>query len=387
MIMMPVMIFYGLNYIFQGMLQSEGVFGWPAFVSVPSSLTVILYVIFLSDRFGVMGLLIATFIGLSLQALILIPPLLKKGYRFTPSFNLKDPDIIKAGKMTLPVLLGASSYQLNMFYNVTMIANYEGMVTLLTFVQNLILNMVLAFVYSITAVLYPKLTEYASTGRMDEYRKTLNTVLNTVLLLLIPITFGLICVRTPMLELITKWGKIDSSDIEKGARLIALYSVGIVGIGLKEILDRAFYALKKTLVSAINGFIIMVINISFSLVLMKYLGAYGIPLAYSIASLSGSVILLVVLGKKVGGFLDSTVSVVIKSLLSAILMSAVVVGLSEMLSGWLDESVLDRIIKLFVPTFAGALVYGVMLYIFKVEQIRSIVSGLVLKIPYRKKEN
>jgi putative peptidoglycan lipid II flippase len=131
----------------------------------------------------------------------------------------------------------------------------------------------------------------------------------------------------------------------------------------------------------------MVINISFSLVLMKYLGAYGIPLAYSIASLSGSVILLVVLGKKVGGFLDSTFSVVIKSLLSAIIMSAVVVGLSEMLSGWLDESVLDRIIKLFVPTFAGALVYGVMLYIFKVEQIRSIVSGLVLKIPYRKKEN
>ena len=79
MIMMPVMFFYGLNFIFQGMLQSEGKFGWPAFVSVPSSLVVILYVFTLADRFGVTGLLVATFIGLAMQALILVPPLYKTG--------------------------------------------------------------------------------------------------------------------------------------------------------------------------------------------------------------------------------------------------------------------------------------------------------------------
>lgn len=386
MIMMPVMIFYGLNYIFQGMLQSEGVFGWPASVTVPSSLTVILYVIFLSDKFGVLGLLVATFIGLSLQAVILIPPLWKKGYRFTPSFNLKDPDIIKAGKMTLPVLLGASSYQLNMFYNVTMIANFEGMVTLLTFIQNLIINMVLAFVYSITAVLYPKLTEYAATGQMGEYRKTLNSVLNSVLLLLIPITFGLLCVRVPMLELITKWGKIESTDIENGARLIAMYSLGIVGIGLKEILDRAFYALKKTLVSAINGFIIMLVNVSLSLILVRFMGAYGIPLAYSTASLTGSVILICVLYKKVGGFLNSTLSVLIKSVIASLVMSAVVIGSSYLLGMWLGDSVIYRIIKLFVPTGIGMAVYAGMLYVLRVEQIKEVVNSILVKLHLKKRE-
>lgn len=386
MIMMPVMIFYGLNYIFQGMLQSEGVYGWPAFVSVPSSLTVILYVLLLSDKFGVMGLLVATFIGLSLQAIVLIPPLFKKGYRFTPTFKLRDPDIIKAGKMTLPVLLGASSYQLNMFYNVTMIANFDGMVTLLTFIQNLILNMVLAFVYSITAVLYPKLTEYAATGRMDEYRKTLNTVLNTVLLVLIPITFGLFCVRTPLLELITKWGKIESEDIANGAKLIAMYSIGIVGIGLKEILDRAFYALKKTLVSAINGFIIMLVNISLSLILVNYIGAYGIPLAYSAASLTGTVILICVLNKKVGGFLDCTLSVVLKSLFASLVMSAAVLGLSKLFGIYMGEGIIDRVVKLFVPTGVGMAVYALLLYVLKVEQMKDITSSFINKIRSKKKE-
>ena len=70
MIMMPVMLFYGLNYIFQGILQSRGKYGWPAFVSVPSSLVVIFYVFTLGDTYGITGLLVATFFGLSLQALI-----------------------------------------------------------------------------------------------------------------------------------------------------------------------------------------------------------------------------------------------------------------------------------------------------------------------------
>ena len=379
MIMMPAMLFYGLNYIFQGMLQSEGVFGWPAFVSVPGSLTVILYVAFLSDRFGITGLLYATLIGLALQAVILVPPLLKCGYRYRPSFHIKDPAIIKAAKMTLPVLLGASSYQLNMFFNINMIARY-GMVTLLTFVQNLILNMVLAFIYSITAVLYPKLTEFASTGRMDEYKKTLNNVLNSVIMLLLPITFGLLCVRTEFLELITKWGKIESDDVKNASMLIAMYSIGIIGIGLKEILDRAFYALKETRVSAVNGFLIMLINISLSLCLMIPMGAFGIPLAYSCASVAGAGILVVMLRRRIGSFLNGTFIVFVKSLISSLVMSAGVMAVSRLLSGILGDSVLHRLFKLFVPAGVGVVVYAVMLVIINVGPARSIASKILSKI-------
>ncbi len=383
MIMMPVMLFYGLNYIFQGMLQSEGVFGWPAFVSVPSSVVIICYVLFFSDSFGVTGLLVATFVGLFMQAMILIPPLLKKGYRYKFSFRLTDPDIIRAGKMTLPVLLGASSYQLNMFYNVNMIANFDGMVTLLTFVQNLILNMVLAFVYSITAVLYPKLTEFASTGKMNEYKETLGNVLNSVLLLLIPITFGLLCMRIPLLELITKWGKIESTDVENAGMLIAMYSIGIVGIGLKEILDRAFYSLKETRVSAVNGFIIMLVNILLSLIFINFIGPFGIPLAYSLASLSGSAILLIALRRIIGGYLKSTFTVGAKAVIASLIMSAAVILINRALSDMLDDGVLERIIKLFLPSGIGVIIYACLLYMFRVNEIRSIVGSIIIKFRYK----
>ena len=377
MIMMPVMIFYAMNYIFQGMLQSIGKFGWPAAVSIPSSLIVILYVIFLGDKFGVTGLLAATFIGLSMQALILIPPLLFAGYRYKPAINFKDSDIVTAGKMTLPVLLGVSAYQFNMFYNVTMIANFEGMVTLLTYVQNITLYMVLAFVYSITAVIYPRLTEHAATGDTEGYKKTLTDITKTIIVLLVPIAFGFIAVRYRLLELIAKWGQITDSDISAASKLLLMYSLGIVAIGIKEVYDRAFYALKNTLLPALNGFAIMGVNIVLSLILIRFIGPYGIPLAYSAASIAGALVLIFSIRKKVGALGGDLLPCFIKSLIAAALMFAAVYFLDKYLCGALTgDTVALRLIRLFVPTACGALVYAVFGYILKIDYIVNIFNKI-----------
>ncbi len=361
MIMMPAMFFYGLNYIFQGMLQSHGKYGWPAFVSVPSSLVVILYVLLLGDKYGISGLLVATLIGLSLQAFILVPPLVRTGYRYRISFDLKNPDMQTALRMTLPVLLGVSAYQMNMFYNTTMIANFPGMVTLLTFVQNITLYLVLAFAYSITAVLYPRLTAFAAQDNMEAYKETLRKVLHTVMLLLVPITFGFIAVRKELLQLISQWGKVTAEDIEAAAGLLSMYAIGILGIGLKEILDRAFYALRQTKLPAINGFFIMAVNIILSQILMRHMGAFGIPLAYSVASLSGTVVLLFLLRRKIGSYAEGLGKTFAKSLFSAAVMFAGVIWTNNLLAAvWPGDSLIFRLVRLGVPVLVGVLIYGVL---------------------------
>jgi len=377
MIVMPVMFFYALNYIFQGMLQSMGRYNLPAFVSVPSSLVVILYTVLLSDKFGITGLLIATIIGLSLQALILIPPLIREGYRYKPVLKFRDPDIIKAGKMTIPVLIGVSAYQINMMYNVTMIARFDGMVTLLTYVQNITLYMVLALVYSVTAVVYPKLTESMARGDVDEYKQTLRNIISAVSVLLIPITFGFISVRTQLLDLIARWGAITSEDVSRASLLLATYSIGILGIGLKEILDRAFYSLKDTKTPAINGFVIMIINITLSLVLINFTGAYGIPLAYSIASLSGFGVLLLLMKKRIGKFADGFGTVLVKSIISALVMTAVVMVINNLLAPLGADTLVWRTIKLGLPCCTGVLVYFVMAVILKITQVTDFVKKII----------
>ena len=360
MIVMPVMFFYAWNYIFQGMLQSEGKFWLPAFVSVPSSLIVIAYVLFLSDRFGVTGLLFATVAGLALQALILVPPLYRVGYRYRPLFRLTDPDTIKAGKMTVPVLLGVGAYQLNMLFNSTMIARYDaGMVTILTFVQNITIQLVLAFVYSITAVVYPKLSESAAKGDMNEYKQTLGGILKTVSALLVPISAGFIAVREPLLDFLVAWGKVTGEAVAKAEVFLSLYAVGIIGIGLKEILDRALYSVKNTKISAVNGFVIMAVNVVLSLSLMPLMGAYGIPLAYSLASITGLCNLLWQLRRKVGSFAPGMGAELVKSIVCSCIMIGAVWCVNALLGKVLIGSGIGvRIIRLAVPAVVGVVVYA-----------------------------
>lgn len=377
MMMMPVMLFYGLNYIFQGILQSRGRYGWPAFVSVPSSLVVIFYVFTLGDTYGITGLLAATFLGLSLQALILIPPAIRAGFRYKPSFELKNADVISAGKMTLPVLFGVAAYQVNMFFNTTMIANFDGMVTLLNYVQNIVVYMVLAFVYSITAVIYPKLTASFTRGDRAEYKQTLSGVLQSTTMLLIPVTFGFITVRGPLLELIANYGKITDADIDRAALLVVMYAIGILGVGLKEILDRAFYAAKNTFLPAVNGFIIMAVNIALSLLLTRFIGPYGIPLAYSAASLAGLCVLLVLLKKRIGPYAPGLGTTLAKCLAAALVMAVVVTAINAGLDAALvSRSIAVRLVKLAVPAGAGVLVYGIMVLALRVEAARPVANKI-----------
>ncbi|MBO5742845.1 MAG: murein biosynthesis integral membrane protein MurJ [Clostridia bacterium] len=384
MIVMPVMFFYALNYIFQGMLQSDGQYRLPAFVSVPSSIVVILYVLFLSSRFGVTGLLYASLFGLSLQALILIPPLYKNGYRYKIRLKLKDADIINAAKMAVPVLIGVGAYQLNMLFNSTMIARYDkSMVTILTFVQNITIQMVLAFVYSITAVIYPRLSESYAKGDISSYKETLGGILKNVSIMLIPITFGYISVREPLLNLLVAWGKVSTQSVKKAEIFLSFYAIGILGIGLKEILDRALYSIKNTRISAVNGFVIMFVNIALSIILMSYIGAYGIPLAYSIASLTGVANLLWQLKRKIGSFANGLLSEILKSLLIALVMWLLVFLIQNVLGLYLTgNNLLIRILKLGIPAGLGAVIYIVIGYFAKLSFIRDFLDKLLK----RKKE-
>jgi putative peptidoglycan lipid II flippase len=378
--MFPVMIFYALNYILQGVLQSLGKFNMPAFVSVPSSLIVIIYVLFLGNRFGVKGLLVATFIGLALQGLILIPPVFKTEYRFHFSFDYKNEDIRKAVKLMFPVLLGTSAYQLNMLFNISLTANFRDKVAIMVFVQNVILYSVLAFIYSITAVVFPKFTMLAAANDMQGFKNSLVKVLKTIIYFLLPATIGFIAVCYPLINFVIGWGKISGDNVRIASILLSLYALGIVGVGIKEVTDRAFYSLKDTFRPAVNGIIIMAVNIIFSLTLIRGIGVYGIPLAYSISSLTGAGVLIYLLRRKIGSFGGKELFVSVLKISAACIFMAVTVFVVNwfMDRHTFSASLIDKGIKLFIHAATGGAVYFAATYLMGVEEAAQVLQKVKL---------
>ncbi|MDQ2085623.1 murein biosynthesis integral membrane protein MurJ [Herbivorax sp. ANBcel31] len=377
-ILFPVMIFYGLNYILQGILQSSGKFNMPAFVSVPSSLIMIGYVLLLGDKFGVTGLLIATFLALSTQALVLIPPTFKTEYRFKPSFDYKNEDVRKAVKLMIPIMIGTSAYQFNMFFDLTVTANFEDTVMIFGLVQNLVLNAVLAFIYSVTAVVFPKFSKIASRGDMTEFKNTLIKVLSSIVYFLIPATIGFILLREELISLLVGWGRITKEDETLASSILALYAMGITGVGIKEVVDRAFYSLKDTKKPAIIGVVVMVINIVLTLILINFIYEYGIPVGNAVSTLSGAFVILLLLRKKIGALgAANLMKSVLKIVFSSLIMAIFVVIITYFMSSYTFGVLLtDRLIKLLIPSLIGALIYFGLTYIFKVEEAVEVLNKI-----------
>ena len=378
MMMMPVMFFYAMTNIYQGILQSMDRHLSAALINLPSGIVILGYIAFFADRFGVTGLLVTVIFGLFLQFAILPLPAHRAGFRFKPVVDFKDENIRTVGRMMLPVVLGASAYQFNMFFNNTMMSAVEPeSVTLFNFVQTLILSSVMTLVLAITSVKYPALTVCAAKEDMTGFRRELSGTMGAMIYLLTPIAFGLIILGHPLLELISLHGKVVPENIDTEAAFLTMYSLCIVFLGLKEIADRALYSLRITKVSAWIGVVIMVVNIVFGYILsaLTPLGAAGIPLGYSIGVIAGTSWLLLRLKKEILFFGGSLKATAVQSILGSAAMSAAVFGVHRLLTGvFASGSIFDRIVLVFVPTFLGMIVYFALTYLMKAQPIREFLA-------------
>ena len=387
-IMFPVLIFYTLTFIFQGLLNAQGSFLVPASVSLYNGLAIILYVLLLGKKFGVKGLLFATIIGLSLQAIIQIPALLKTDYRYKPSFNIRDKDIVSALRLIPPILISSSAYQVNMIYNLSTAAKFKDAVSLVVIGQNIATTLVLSLALSITQVMFPKLTTMVAQGDIKGFKDTLINILKSMLFLLLPITIGLAAVSHEAIAFIYGYGKFTSENIIVAAKIVVLYSIGGIGLGIKEVTDKAFYSLKDTKKPAIVGVVMMVVNITGSLILLPFLGVYSIPAAYSIAGLIGGLSGIYILRKKVGPFgLSKLYMFAVKTVICTAAMAAVVIPAANMLENLLGRAImpgtmglaLTNAIKLAVPVGAGIIVFFVLAVILKITEATEMLGKIKVK--------
>ena len=295
-LMFPIMLFHAISYILQGILQTNNRFLAPATVSAFSGIAVIIYISFFAGRFGIRGLLVATFIGLASQALVLIPQVagpLK--YRYRPTLRLSDEDVRLAGRLALPVLVSSSAYQFNMFMNSTFAASFDGGVLTVTNMLTLAFTAAQLFIISTLSVFFPKMSAFYATGDFNGFRNIFNTVMRLILVFAIPASAALAYLSRLLIPLLYGYGKVTESDMAASVAVFSIYAGSIAAIGIKEAVDRAFYAIKDSRTPAVVSIVIMTLNIALSFILMRTIGLIGLPIAYFTAIATGAALLLIIL--------------------------------------------------------------------------------------------
>ena len=374
-------VFTGLGYVMTAYLQIKNNFTVPGFISVPKNIIIIISII-LSVKYNPYIMIWGTLLGIATEFLFQVPFAIKSGYKYQPYINIKDKYIKKMSWLVGPVLIGVAVNQINSMVDRTLASTLvEGSISALNYANKLNEFVMAMFITSVAAVIYPMLSKLSSEDNKEKFTSSVVQSINSVILLVIPISVGAMVLATPIVKLLFQRGEFDARATSMTAIALIMYSIGMVAFGLRDILGKVFYALQDTKTPMTNGAIAMIMNIVLNIILVKYLQLAGLAIATSISAIVCIFLLFGSLKKKIGYFgQDKIMRTTIKSMVSAIIMGVVTYFAYNIISNLLGVGFVKEAISLVVSVGVGAITYGILVIVLKVDEINFITNMLKKKL-------
>ncbi len=339
-IMFPLLLFSGWASLFTGLLNANNIFGVPAFSGVANNMVIILSALTLGSFYGIHGLAAGTVIAMALMGLIQLPVLVRAGYRYKPVFDIGHPGVKKVFYLAMPATLGISVNQAYILIERIFASGLQtGSISALNFANKLVQFPVSLVVLALGTAVFPTLSKLAAEGSFEELSAALNRLVKIMILAMVPAGIGLMVLRYPVVSLLFQHGAFGRQATELTAAALLFYSVGLVGQAAIIILSRGFYSVQDTRTPVKISLFTVLVNLCLSLVLIRVLQHAGLALASSLASLTGTVLLMICLEKKVAALKWSGLGKFILSVLAASgVMAAASYGVDAVLAGHFARS-------------------------------------------------
>ncbi|SHK77476.1 murein biosynthesis integral membrane protein MurJ [Desulforamulus aeronauticus] len=383
-IMLPILVFYGLSTVFQGLLNANQVFGIPALSVSITNITIIVSALTLGGMYGIDGLAAGTVLGFVLAAFMQIPKLRQVGFRYKFSIDWSHPGVKKVLYLVGPVAIGTSLNQIYLIIDRILASGLlEGSISALNYANRIILMPITFFVLAIGTAFYPTITTLAAQGKQQELAETVLRAIRMVILFALPAGIGLMVLSTPIIKLLFEHGQFTPQATEMTALALMFYSIGLVGQAANVILTRAFYAQQDTRTPVKLMAVTVAVNLAFSLLLLGPLKHGGLALANSIASLINTAMLTYFLNKKIPGMWNTNaVKFLLQTILATALMAVTAWGVNAVTAGFLMPlGTLGLAIQVGAAIGAGVLVLIIAIFTLKMEEasLVTLYAGKFLK--------
>lgn len=374
------MFFTIINFIFEGFLQLKNNFIIPALQGIPLNLMII-FSIFLASKFNVFFLAYGYLFGKFIQFILFIPFLYKKQFKFSFYVNFKDENISKLIKMSIPLIFSLSVTQVNIIIDRMIASSFVvGSISALNYANVLLSAINGTFVATITTVIYPTLSNHANKNDFDSLKYILRKTINTIIIFILPIMIFIMHYNAEIIFLIFYRGAFEKKSLYLTSIALFYYSLGILGVSLREIILKTFYSLKETKIPSLNSVISLLINIFLNLILSFYLGLFGLALATSTSNIVSCVLLMKNLKHKIGNFgFVKYYYYLIKLLLSTLVSLAISHFAFINLKLYMSQNFSFVIASIFF--IVG---YIMLLFFFKINEITEMYIGIKLILQNKK---
>jgi putative peptidoglycan lipid II flippase len=410
---LPQVLFYGIYTMLSQVLNARGRFGAPMFAPIANNIvaisTFLLFIAVAGTSAASDGVLttqqvlilgIGTTLGVIVQALILIPVLVRSGYRWKPRFDWKGSGLGKTGTLALwtigLVFVNQAAYIVitRLAAKANVDAAAAGLVAAgLTTYQKAHLVFMLphsVITVSIVTAMLPALSRVAHDGNLRKVGDDVGSTMRLVAALIVPIAAILMCVGTGVAILLFGYGAATPEQAGIMGAIVSVFMIGLLPFTLFYVMLRGYYALEdtKTPFWITVGFNVVLLAIAVPLFNASRAGGFqvgSLALSYGIAYWIAFIVSWIILGRRLGG-LDTkrTVITLIK------LISAGLVSLGAMFAAFAfvfergtkiyEQSKLGVLQEVVLISLLGLAVYLLCAWILRVPEVGQALSLVRRKI-------
>ena len=295
-VIFPSVLFVAAAGILTAVLNGFHRFALAAFAPALSSIAVIVAALLARGERAIYFIGIATAAGFLLQFLLLIPATMALGIRYRPVLNFRHPAIGKLLRLGGPLFLylvaanGSAFVERNLASQIS-----AGAVSTFTYAMRLFTIPSNFLVAPLGIVVYPHLAREALLENRGNLPHQITRIFRAVFFIFLPVMIWTIMNALPVTRLLFERGQFHFDNSLQTARVLELYSFGILPLAVGGILLRCFYAVEDTVTALVAemcnlGFYIVGANL-----LTRHFGMEGLAATRAISFYLVAVILFFVL--------------------------------------------------------------------------------------------
>ncbi len=405
-LMLPQIFFYGVYALLGQVLNARGKFGAPMFAPILNNIVAIAtFLIFIAiagtsaaadnaltpQEVTLLG--VGTTLGVALQALILVPVLMRAGYRWRPRFDWRGSGLGKAGHLAvwtlLLVVVNQAGYivitRLATLANVNAAAAGTTPAGLTTYQKAHLIFMLphSVITVSIVTALLPALSRVAHAGRLHQVGADVSGAMRLVAALIVPIGVVLMVVSPGIAILLFGYGAATPDQAQLAGLITSIFMLGLLPFTLFYVLFRGFYAVEDTRTPFLVSLLMNVVALGVAIPLFYAVsgGAQVAALAfgYVCGFWATFIVSWILLARRLGGLESwSTLRSLVRMLIAGFIAFCVMFGVEALLTTYvISRDPADRLgvlIDVVVLSAVGVGVYLAAAWAMRIREVGDVAA-------------
>ncbi len=381
-VLFPILILLGASGIVVGILNSYDRFGAFAISPFFWNVTIILVLVVLEPLFSeknrIYAYAIGILIGTAVQLAIPAWDLRHTPFRFTWSFDWRNPGVRRVLLLMLPVTISLGLINFNALINSffgSLVSNeapaaIDKAFRLYQLPQGI-------FSVAIATVLFPTLARFANNKEFVNLRATLANGMRQILFVLVPAAVVFLALSDPIIRLVYQRGEFGPAETTLVGTALFWFAFSLPTNGVYLLQTRTFFSLQRPWQATALAVIDLVVSAIAAFALYKPFGVGGIVAGTGIGTSAAVFAQAYVLRREFGGLeLGRLLSTVIRISIASLALAAVSWLVWDGLDSLLGRSTVAQIISLGVGMTLGAVAYLAAAWVLRIAELEQILRLL-----------